>query len=77
MHRGPHFHTTCGYNVGISGSTATLTWVPPPPVCTPGEELACCPFARGCGCDGIQACKSDGSGFGPCVGATLRGHECN
>lgn len=65
----------CSYNIASPGSVS-LGWSASPQVCTPNSWQDCCSFAKGCSCDGTQTCRSDGTGWGACIGATPIGNIC-
>jgi len=67
---------SCSYAVSQTPTTATVSWVAIPQVCTPFTSRSCCPFSGGCGCLGEQICAADGGSWGSCDGAAPRCHEC-
>jgi hypothetical protein len=67
---------SCSYAVSQTPTTATVSWVAIPQICTPFTSRSCCPFGGGCGCLGEQTCAADGGSWGACEGAAPRGHEC-
>lgn len=57
-------------STGAGGGTASSTSTGGPLACIPGQQIACpCPGGE----EGAQACREDGSGFGPCLGCDTEG----
>lgn len=68
---------SCSYAVSAPSTSATLSWIAVPQVCSPFSERPCCNLGGGCGCAGTQTCAADGRSWGACEGALPKGHECN
>lgn len=68
--------TAMDSSVPPQSSSVTFAWtVMGGTVCYPYDGRACCGYSR-CSCLGDQYCNSTGTAWGPCLGSTKAGYEC-
>lgn len=65
-------------NAAGSGAGACVFSLSTQTICTPGDDVPCCPSTctRGCSCGGDMTCNATGTAWSRCIGATCAPLNC-